>query len=257
MRLRHISLGTRDLEGISQAWGEVFDGKVVYQDLNNDEFGLRNAIIPAGRSFIEILQPTKEGTAVGRFIERVGGDACYMMDIQIANWTPVQTRLFAEGVRIVYVVDRSKAEIDPGDYLCVQLHPVDMGGIFVGLDLQRDAANHLDDFGPWTPAGESWLGTHESQIVDLVALTVLVADPAAVSQRWARVLGVSAKGTDVALDMGRVEFREMARGQRSRISGMRFRVRDAGLVRERAGRLGLLNDDGSLLICGTRIDIEE
>lgn len=258
MRLRHFSLGTNDLEAVTSAWGKVFDGKVVYQDLNNDKFGLRNAVIPAGRSFIEVLQPLKEGTAVGRFLERMGGDACYMMDIQIGNWTPAQTRLFQNGVRLVYVVDRSKAEIDPGDYFCVQLHPADLGGIFIALDVQRDAKNHLDDYGPWTPAGKAWHDDHDSQILDLQAVIISVPDPAALAQRWAKVLGVPMDGeTQLALEMGRVEFLPCPAGARPRISGLRIKVRDVELVRERARRLGLLADDGTIRICGTDLAVVE
>lgn len=256
MRLRHVSLATHDLEAVTSAWRQVFDGKVVYQDLNNGKFGLRNAVIPAGRSFVEVLQPLKEGTAVGRFLERAGGDACYMMDIQIGNWTPAQTRLFENGVRIVYVVDRSKAEIDPGDYLCVQLHPADLGGIFAALDVQRDARDHLDDFGPWTPAGTAWHDDHESQILDLEAIAISSPEPSALARRWARVLGVPMTGdTQLELDMGRLEFSESAAGARARIAGLRFRVRDAELVRQRAESLGLLSDSGTVRICGTEITV--
>lgn len=256
MRLRHFSLGTHDLEAVTSAWRQVFDGKVVYQDLNNDKFGLCNAVIPAGRSFIEVLQPLREGTAVGRFLERTGGDACYMMDIQIANWTPVQTRLFQNGVRVVYVVDRSKADIDPGEYLCVQVHPGDMGGIFIAFDLQRDAKSHLDDFGPWTPAGKAWHDDHESEVEDLQAVIIRVPDPAAAAQRWAKVLGVEMDGDRaLVLDMGRIEFTQTPEGERPRIAGMRLKVRDVALVRERAAGLGLLNGDGSIRICGTDLEV--
>ena len=157
-----------------------------------------------------------------------------------------------------YIVDAVRTPVGKRGGALSQIHPADLGGIFIALDVQRDAKNHLDDYGPWTPAGKAWHDDHDSQILDLQAVTISVPEPAALAQRWAKVLGVPMDGeSQLALEMGRVEFLPCPAGARPRISGLRFKVRDAELVRERARRLGLLTDTGAIRICGTDLAVVE
>ena len=53
--------------------------EVAFNDPGVATFGLRNAVLPVGTQFIEVVSPTTEGTAAGRQLERLGGDGGYMV----------------------------------------------------------------------------------------------------------------------------------------------------------------------------------
>ena len=64
----------------------LFDIKVAYHDPGIIFFGLENALLPVGNTFIEVISPVEEGTTAGRFLERRKGDGGYMVIIQVDNF---------------------------------------------------------------------------------------------------------------------------------------------------------------------------
>ena len=73
LRLRQICLVAPELEPAVQTVRELFDVDVCHRDGGVAKYGLVNALFVFGHAFLEIVAPTREGTAAGRFIERSGG----------------------------------------------------------------------------------------------------------------------------------------------------------------------------------------
>ena len=60
MRLRQVALVARDLERSVGELCDVLGIEVAYNDPNMVVFGLVNAVMPIGNTFLEVVSPAKE-----------------------------------------------------------------------------------------------------------------------------------------------------------------------------------------------------
>ena len=70
LRLRQICLVARDLDLVVDDLCAVFGVKVCHRDPEVGQFGLRNALMPFGSNFLEVVSPLRDGTAAGRYLGR-------------------------------------------------------------------------------------------------------------------------------------------------------------------------------------------
>lgn len=177
-----------------------------YADPGVALFGLRNAVMPLGDTFVEVVSPVLDGTAAGRFLDR-RGDGAYMAMFQLDDLAGARERAAKLGIREVWSI-----ELD--DISACHLHPADIGAAIVSLD-RPVPPESWRWAGPWQPHGEA----HTSGI------TLTARDPEALGARWGEVLG------SVDLDDGRVEVEQ---GDADGIAA--FHV--AGLLDERVDAAG-------------------
>jgi hypothetical protein len=181
-RLRQAVLAARDLDS---AVGELRSALPLgepYADPGVAYFGLRNAVMPLGDTFVEVVSPVREDTAAGRFLDR-RGDGAYMAMFQVDDLAGARERAASLGVREVWAVDLD-------DISAVHLHPADMGAAIVSLD-RPVPPDSWRWGGPWHPHGDA----------RTTGLTLSARDPEALAERWRAVLG------SLDLDDGRVEVR--------------------------------------------------
>jgi hypothetical protein len=182
IRLRQVALVTHDLEPVLRDLNDVFGLEVAFRDPGVASFGLVNAVLPVGDQFIEVVSPTREGTAGGRQLERMGGDGGYMVICHTDDQAPFKARATEMGIR-------SAIEADDHAYQIWQLHPGDTGGSFLEIDFQP---GWDVDPQPWMPAGRDWHAAVRTDVVDgITGVELAVPDVAAVSSRWNELLGQS------------------------------------------------------------------
>ena len=70
MRIRQAAMVAATLQPVVDDLCEVFGLEVSCNDPGVGEFGLENAVIPVGDTFLEVVAPIQEGTAAGRLLER-------------------------------------------------------------------------------------------------------------------------------------------------------------------------------------------
>ena len=197
MRLRQVAIVVRDLESTVEAVADAFGLSVAFRDPSVATFGLRNAVLPVGSQFVEILAPTRQGTAAGRQLDRAGGDAGYMVIMQTDDQSAARRRALDLGVRVAFEADHDGIKI-------MQLHPSDTAGSFLEIDFQ---AGGDDPEGPWAPAGPDWQSKVNRSKVDAIsAVTVSSTDPAATARRWAEILGVASEASSLMLENATVSF---------------------------------------------------
>jgi len=186
-----------DLDAIVADLHAAFGLEVAYNDPAVATFGLRNAVIPIGTQFIEVVSPTREGTAGGRQLERLGGDGGYMVICHTDDHAPQRVRVDELGVRVAF-------EHDDHGYRIMQLHPADTGGSFLEIDFQPGGD---DPQGPWMPAGPDWQRAIRTDVVNGISgVTVQSVDPARTAARWAAILGTEVVDGTVMLDNAVVRF---------------------------------------------------
>lgn len=197
VRLRQAVLVAAELEPVAAALrGELGLGEP-FRDPGVAEFGLVNAVFAIGDCFLEVVSPTRPGTAGGRYLERHGGDGGYMVIFDLEDLESARRRVADLGVRVVW-------QIDLPDISGTHLHPADMRGAIVSIDSSRP-------YGSWRWGGPAWTGARgEGARGRLAGATVAVEDPDATAARWAEVLGVarSQDGRALALEGSEVAFRE-------------------------------------------------
>jgi hypothetical protein len=170
LRFRQAVIAARDLDAAVAELRGVLPLGDPYADPNVDYFGLRNAVMPLGDTFVEVVSPARDDTAAGRFLDR-RGDGAYMAMFQLDDLAGARARAAALGIREVW-------SIDLDDVSACHLHPADIGAAIVSLD-RPVPPESWRWAGPWQPHGDA----------RTTGLTLSARDPVALAARWGEVLG--------------------------------------------------------------------
>ncbi len=231
IRLRQIALVAHDLEAVVERLDAELGLKVAHRDPAVSAFGLHNAVLPLGSQFVEVVSPTRPGTAGGRQLERLGGDGGYMV-IGHTGPTPadheaLRARVDELGIRVAL------SSTEGAGYRLLQLHPADTGGSFLELDFQPGGD---DPNGPWMPAGDGWRRAVRTDVVSAITgVEIRVPDPDGVARRWAAITDRPLDDRVLPWDNARITFTEGtgglvavecvgARAGVHTIAGVEFRV---------------------------------
>jgi Glyoxalase-like domain len=248
LRLRQICLVAPRLEPSVSTICTVLGTMVSYVDPNVEKYGLINALMPFGNSFLEVVAPTRDGTAAGRYLDRRGGEGGYMVILDCDDIEPWLAHLPAVGVRVANDLDF------PGEYRGLQLHPRDTGGAL--LEINHSHGGAWD--GPYHPAGPRWKGAHESDAEDrIVAAELQSDDPGRLSGRWSEILQrkVSDAGgvPTIELDLGALRFVPATDGRGEGLGGIDVQIPRHERARFAAHQKEVAEEDGALMLCGTRV----
>lgn len=196
-RIRQAVVVAQSLEPVVARLRDYLgSGREPYRDPGVDHFGLENAVLAVGDSFLEVISPVRPDTAAGRHLHRRGGDAGYMVMLQVADMAATRTRLTDLGVRVVWQTERP-------DAVDLHLHPHDVPGALVAVDT-------MDPPGSWRWGGPEFTGRGaDAGPGGLCGLTVAVSDPLAAARRWAAVAGLGEPAgptLDLAGGRQRIDF---------------------------------------------------
>jgi len=220
--------------------------EVSFRDPGVEVFGLRNAVMPIGDGFLEVVSPVKEGTTAGRFLERRGGDGGYMVIVQSQAKDEDRRRVGELGVRIAW-------EMQLEDAGTLHLHPRDVGGAILSLDWMDPAES-------WKWAGPDWRShVCTGGAKEIRGVAIEAVDPLAMAARWGEVLDVRCDGDEPRLRLdggGRIEF-VPGKGQGEGVGALLVSAADAEGMRARARERRALDESGAIRIAGTRIHIED
>ncbi|RYF32534.1 MAG: hypothetical protein EOO26_11190 [Comamonadaceae bacterium] len=252
LRLRQICLVARELDPVTDDLCAVFGVKICHRDPEVGQFGLHNALMPFGTSFLEVVAPTREGTTAGRYLERRQGDGGYMVILDSEALPRWRTHVAEIGVRIA-------APLQLGDYEGMQLHPRDTGGALLEINSTLNGAS-LE--GPYWPAGPHWRDAVSTERVEGFGGAVLQGDdPAALARKWGEILQRPAtqhtqQGEwQVPVDNAMLRFTRATDGRGEGLAAVTLRVRDAAAILATAKERGLAHDDRSVTVCGVRFEL--
>lgn len=250
LRLRQICLVSAGIERVTEDLQSVFGISVCHIDPAVHQYGLENRLLPIGNQFLEVVAPTQEGTAAGRYLQRRSGDGGYMVITQCDDLAPRERRVETLGVRIAN-------RLDYDDFRGMQLHPRDTGGAFFEIDQQL--GNSAVD-GPWHPAGPDWAAHRRTEIVEaIIAAELQSPDPEKLARRWADIAELELRRDDrglfIALENATLRFVPDRDGRGEGLAALDLQTRDADTARAAAQARGLLAADGAIAICGTRFNL--
>lgn len=224
--LLQITLVVRDLEAVAQDLENAFGLRVAFRDPGVKLWGLENAVLPMGTTFIELIAPVEPNTPGGRQLDRMGGDGGYMVILQTDTVEGWRSHLEKIGVRIAWEGKTEDPEHDLR-WSGFHLHPADTGGMMISLD-QPDPADS------WVGAGAHWRDFIVQDVVDaLESIEIRSKDPTRLSARWAEILDRACdRDGAIPLDKGRVDFCGAASGELEGLNAIALHAVD----RSRAGR---------------------
>ncbi len=243
MRLRQVVIAARDLEQTVAHLTAVLGIEVSYRDPGVAEFGLVNAVMPIGDTFLEVVSPVAAAAPARRFLER-RGDGGYMVMLQSDRLDDDRRRIADLGVRVAW-------QVDLDDIRDTHLHPADVGGAILALDDARPPAS-------WRWAGPGWEGRVRTGIARTVTGVDLAAgDPEALAQRWARVLDRPAARLgdrfEIALAPGTLRFAASPDDPRPHVTGYEIAMADRPRAFDVARARGLPVRHDAVTIGGTRL----
>ena len=250
LRLRQICLVTPELEPAVAALRGVLGIEISHRDGAVGKYGLVNAVLPVGRCFLEVVGPTREGTAAGRYLERRGGAGGYMVILDCDDIAPWRKRVSALGVRVANDLDYG------GQYRGLQLHPRDTGGTLLEINW-TPGGQSLD--GPYHPAGPNWQSAMRAGVTEgLLGAEIQSDNPAALAARWAEILDRPVRhepsGTArIDLDLGFVRFVAATDGRGEGLSGIDILPADREAIRAAAAERGMVVTEDMVTLCGMRI----
>ncbi len=213
MRLRQIALLARDLDQTVADVCAVLGLEVAFRDPGVAVFGLANAVLPVGDTFLEVVSPVRDDASAARLLARRGGDTGYMVIVQVGDLAAARERMRREQVRIVF----EHAHAD-GHTATIHLHPRDVGGAILSLDESKPP-------GSWDWAGREWQRHVRRDVVTAITGATLASDDAAgLAAHWGSLLDrpASALGGGVfaiALDGATLRF-EPAHGHGEGLTGI-------------------------------------
>ncbi|MBL8554954.1 MAG: VOC family protein [Phenylobacterium sp.] len=248
MRIRQIALVGEDLDRAKAEIVDVLGLGKDYPDPGVGHFGLHNAVWPVGDTFLEVVAPVQAGTTAGRLLEKRGGDGGYMVIMQVDDMAAARRHVADIGVRIVHETDR-----DDGKVACSHLHPRDVGGAILSLDAMTPKER-------WEWGGPDWQTNVRTDIsLEIVGAELQGDDPEAMATRWGEVMQRPVSYRDgrwiVGVDGGEIRFVPVSDGRGEGLRAFDVKVRDPDAVRARAKARGAVDADGTVKLCGTRVEL--
>lgn len=251
LRLRQIALVAHDLDAAEADLSAVFGLAVCHRDPGVGRFGLHNFLMPVGNSFLEVVAPTEDNTAAGRYLDRRDGDGGYMVIMQTDDVPAARERMTSLGVRLI--TDGGNERTDG-----IQLHPADVPGAIAEL---RWNHRDQDPAGPWHPAGHDWIRAQRLDVIRAFRAAELQSDdPPALAARWSEVLARPV-ATDpagrptIVLDDATLRFVPITDGRPEGLAALDVEVVDRDRLLNAARERGCPIEGDTVTVCGTRFHL--
>lgn len=131
-RIDHVGVAVRDLEE-AVGWYETTYGLTVATRETHEDQGVHEAMLvvaegPAGGSYVQLLQPTREDSPVGKFLAR-NGPGVHHIGYGVVDVAAALESVAGAGVRLV---DSRPRHGSMGASIAF-LHPKDTGGVLTEL----------------------------------------------------------------------------------------------------------------------------
>lgn len=176
--LRHFCLMAPKLEPAVQALRACFGLEVAHSDPLVAAWGVENAVLPVGTSFLEVCAPIDEHSAAARFIARRPQGGGYIVVMECEDLERRRARLDGLGIRLV-------TDLDLPGFHTLQMHPRDTGACMLEFNHTQGGGQPL---GRYMPAGIDWQRAIRRDIVqDLAALEVRCRAPQRLASHWGQI----------------------------------------------------------------------
>lgn len=127
MKIDHIGIATRQLGEATAVWREAL-GLELESTEEVAEQGVRVAMMPIGETHIELLEPLRQDSPVGKFLEK-RGPGLHHIAIRVDDIQVALKKLKEKGARLIDETPRLGA----GGCLVAFVHPASTNGVLLEL----------------------------------------------------------------------------------------------------------------------------
>ena len=127
MKINHLGIATRGIDEALKFWENALGLKNVHTETVEDQ-KVRVAMLPIGKSRIELLEPTSEDSPISKFLEKRGG-GIHHIAVEVEDIEASLAKLKSEGARLIDEKPRIGAE----GCLVAFVHPSSTGGVLLEL----------------------------------------------------------------------------------------------------------------------------
>jgi len=124
--LDHIGIAVRSIAEARRLY-ETLGLRVVHEETVEHE-QVRTAMIPAGDTRIELLEPTAPESTIGRFLAK-RGEGLHHISLHVEDISAALETLKAQGVRLV----SEDIQTGAGGHLYFFVHPSSTGGVLLEI----------------------------------------------------------------------------------------------------------------------------
>ncbi len=239
MRIRQVVLAARHLEPTRQRLFEILGLDADFKDPGVAEFGIENSVMAIGDTFLEVVSPVEQDTAVSRFLAQRGGDCGYMMIVQVDDIAARRAEIDRLGVRVIWETKRAQVT-------AFHMHPKDVGGAILSFDQMTPPES-------WLWGGPAWQQHPAANVSTILAVDVQSPDPVAMAARWSEVFGRPVRDHTLELDRGTIRFVGETAGHGTGVVAIELAAIDADAAIAAARKLNLPVENNEIQICGTTI----
>jgi methylmalonyl-CoA/ethylmalonyl-CoA epimerase len=127
MKIDHLGIAVRSLKEALPFYQDVLGLKLLGTEVVDDQ-GVTVALLPAGDSRIELLEPLSEESVVGRFLDR-RGEGLHHICYEVEDLQSKLEDFGARGIKLLSGYPKRGAE----GKLVAFLHPASANGVLVEL----------------------------------------------------------------------------------------------------------------------------
>lgn len=192
IRLRQVCIATLTIADADE-FAEIFGVNIAYRDPMIIDFGLENALLGFGGTFVEFIAPLKEVTTATRFLAKHPGGGGYMVIHDTDEYEAIRARVDQQGVRIAFEgtpglrdPEQNLAEYGYDSFCHLQLDPRSVGGTLLEFN-QTEGGEDL--FGAYAPAGLTWQEVVQGDdLPQIIGTECTSTDPAKMAATWASLM---------------------------------------------------------------------
>jgi methylmalonyl-CoA/ethylmalonyl-CoA epimerase len=127
LNLDHVGIAVTDLDAALAGYKERYGVEPLYREVVEAQ-GVEEAMIPVGGSYIQLLQPLRPDTPVGRFLEK-RGEGLHHIAFMVASIDIALDHMREQGARLI---DEEPRPGGRGASIAF-VHPADLGGTLIEL----------------------------------------------------------------------------------------------------------------------------
>lgn len=259
IRLRQVCIASPKISDADEL-ASIFGVNVAYRDPLIIDFGLENALLGFGGTFVEFIAPLKENTTATRFLAKRPGGGGYMVIHDTDQYEIIRPRVDEQGVRVAYEStpqlrgpENNHPEYGYDSFRHLQLDPRSVGGTLMEFN-QTDGGEDL--FGAYAPAGIRWQEeVSGEELPKIVGAECTSTDPDAMAKTWATLMDKPVeRDTDgqaiINLDGGGVD--RFVTGDANAFTRVIIDAEDPEPILERARAAGHEVADSEFTFCGVQ-----
>ena len=136
-KIDHLGIA---VESIAAARGfyEALGLRITHEEVIEHE-QVRTAMVPLGDSRIELLEPLRDDSAVGRFLKK-RGPGLHHVALQVDDIAASLASLKANGAKLV----SEQVQVGAGGHLYFFVHPSSAGGVLLEICQDTDASREAE-----------------------------------------------------------------------------------------------------------------